>query len=41
MRFIPTKVHGVMDYIMDILLIASPWLFDLTGVQWKPGHLLY
>ena len=27
MRFIPTKVHGVMDYIMGILLIASPWLF--------------
>lgn len=31
MRFIPTRVHGVMDYLMGILLIASPWLFDFDA----------
>jgi hypothetical protein len=31
MRFISTKVHGVMDYLMGILLIASPWLFNFAG----------
>ena len=49
MRFIPTKVHGVMDYIMGILLIASPWLFDFNrgGMEtWIPvilgvGALVY
>jgi len=49
MRFIPTKVHGVMDYLMGILLIASPWLFDFNrgGTEtWIPvilgvGALIY
>jgi len=27
MRFIGTKMHGYLDYIVAILLIASPWLF--------------
>ena len=39
MRFIPTKVHGVMDYLMGILLIASPWLleFNRGGMEtWIP-----
>jgi hypothetical protein len=31
MRFISTKAHGVMDYLMGILLIASPWLFNFAG----------
>jgi hypothetical protein len=31
MRFIPTRVHGMMDYLMGILLIASPWLFDFAN----------
>jgi hypothetical protein len=31
MRFIPTKVHGMMDYLMGILLVASPWLFDFAN----------
>jgi hypothetical protein len=49
MRFIPTKVHGVMDYLVGILLIASPWLFDFNrgGMEtWIPvilgiGALVY
>ncbi len=39
MRFIPTKVHGILDYLVGILLIASPWLFDFArgGAEtWVP-----
>ena len=27
MRFINTRVHGLLDYIVSIILISSPWLF--------------
>jgi hypothetical protein len=48
-RFIPTRIHGVLDYLVGLLLIAAPWLFDFAdgGVkQWLPvilgaGALLY
>lgn len=30
MKIFSTKVHGVLDYLMGILLIASPWLFDFA-----------
>lgn len=39
MRFISTKMHGVMDYIYGLLLIASPWLFNFDdggAKQWVP-----
>jgi hypothetical protein len=39
MRFIPTRVHGMLDYLMGIVLIASPWIFDFDdgGVKtWLP-----
>lgn len=26
MRFIPTSVHGVLDYVVSAFIIASPWL---------------
>src|SRR3982750_3880824 len=49
MRFIPTRVHGMMDYLMGVLLIAAPWLFDFAdgGAEtWVPvvlgaGAILY
>lgn len=49
MRFIPTRVHGIIDYLMGILLIAAPWLlgFAQGGAEtWVPvilgiGVLLY
>ena len=28
MRFIPTQIHGILDYLMGILLIAAPWILD-------------
>jgi hypothetical protein len=39
MRFIPTRVHGMMDYLVGVLLIAAPWLFDFDrgGAEtWVP-----
>ncbi len=49
MRFIPTRVHGVIDYLWGIALIATPWLFGFaTGgaAQWVAivfgvGAILY
>ncbi len=49
MKIIGTKTHGYLDYIMGILLIASPWIFDFDrgGAEtWVPvilgaGTLLY
>ena len=30
MRFIPTQIHGVMDYFMGLLLMAAPWLLGFA-----------
>lgn len=30
MRWIGTKPHGFLDYIVGALLIAAPWLFDFA-----------
>src|SRR5205085_6034755 len=31
MRFIPTKYHAPLDYIVGAFLIAAPWIFDFSG----------
>ncbi|TWV93622.1 hypothetical protein [Chitinophaga pinensis] len=39
MKFINTKTHGFIDYIVAILLIAAPWLFgfyDGGAASWVP-----
>jgi hypothetical protein len=39
MRFIPTRIHGLMDYITGVLLIAAPFLFAFANggvAQWLP-----
>jgi SPW repeat len=36
---LPTRIHGVLDYLLGALLIASPWLFgfaDGGAEQWAP-----
>lgn len=37
MRFIPTRFHGMLDYVVGLVLIISPWLFgfsDVTYATW-------
>jgi hypothetical protein len=49
MRFIPTRIHGMLDYLMGALLIAAPWILDFNrgGAEtWVPvilgaGVILY
>jgi hypothetical protein len=49
MKVISTKVHGVMDYLMGVILVAAPWLlnFNRDGAEtWVPvilgvGVILY
>jgi hypothetical protein len=31
MRFIPTRVHGYLDYAVGVLLIIAPWLFGFAA----------
>ncbi|MEX0684679.1 MAG: SPW repeat protein [Balneolales bacterium] len=49
MRIISTRTHGILDYIMGVILIIAPWLlgFAAGGAEtWVPviigtGVLLY
>ena len=49
MRVIPTRVHGLLDYLVGLLLIAAPWVFNFArgGAEtWVPvalgvGALVY
>jgi hypothetical protein len=39
MRFISTRVHGVLDYLMGMVLIAAPWMLgfaDNSAATWVP-----
>jgi hypothetical protein len=42
MNRIPTRVHGVLDYAVGLLLVAAPWLFGFArnGAEtWTPVAL--
>jgi hypothetical protein len=42
MRLLPTRVHGVIDYLTSALLVAAPWLLDFGrgGAEtWVPVSL--
>jgi hypothetical protein len=49
MRFLPTSVHSVIDYVWGIALFASPWIFgfeDVPAAKWVAilfgvGAILY
>ncbi len=32
-NLIPTRVHGVMDYVMGALIIAAPWAFGFSHIE--------
>ncbi len=31
MKILSTKAHGILDYLMSLLVIASPWLFNFAA----------
>jgi SPW repeat len=31
MRFIPTRMHAPLDYIVGAVLVAAPWIFQFSG----------
>ncbi|RDV16046.1 hypothetical protein DXT99_06685 [Pontibacter diazotrophicus] len=33
MRFLPTRFHGMLDYIVGPMLVASPWLVGFKEVE--------
>lgn len=42
MRFLPTRIHGALDYLVGLLLIVAPWLLgfaDGTAAQYVPQAL--
>ncbi len=42
MRFIPTRIHGYLDYAGGLLLILAPWLFGFADggpETWVPVTL--
>ncbi len=49
MRWIPTRVHGYLDYATGVILLFAPWIFGFVGDNpqtWVPmllglGIILY
>ena len=32
MKFLPTKIHGILDYVVGLALIVAPYLFGFSDV---------
>ena len=41
MRFIPTKFHAPLDYVVAAALIAAPWVFFLGLTTKQSGGYSY
>jgi len=49
MRILPTSLHGVIDYLLGMALLSTPWLFgfaDVPEAKWTAvffglGAILY
>jgi hypothetical protein len=49
MRFLPTRLHGVIDYLWGIALLATPWIFgyadgsaaQILAVLFGVGAIVY
>lgn len=33
MRFIPTRIHGIADYVVALIVIGLPFVYGWTGAQ--------
>lgn len=40
MKFLSTQVHGIIDYGMALLLIATPWLFGFVDIGTHPESVI-
>lgn len=37
MRFLPTRLHGVIDYLWGLALLSTPWLLGFADVPAATG----
>ena len=40
MKFLSTRIHGIIDYAMALLLIATPWLFGFVDIGTHPESVI-
>lgn len=40
MNVIPTRIHGILDYSMALLLLATPWLFGFVDIGTNPESVI-
>jgi hypothetical protein len=40
MRFVPTLVHGIADYVVGMIVLGLPFYYGLTGSQRMPFVVL-
>lgn len=40
MRFIPTRVHGMLDYLVPVAVAPLPWIFKFSDNKAATGALM-